>query len=155
MAFDLSTTVTGVVLGGLTAPTYILTADTAPLINARQSIVTSLGGTQTGVRTHSPSDPFSVTVIKPLRALGLPRANPITGSIGPAGRNKNSIKFRKGTLPLVGQNPQVSEITIDAFIVAGAEINDKPNLAALWSMAAAFCSREAANAYAANTTGNI
>lgn len=155
MPLDITTVVTGTVLNGFTAPTYSLTADTAPLINSRQSIVTALGGTQTGVRTHAPSDPFSVTVVKPLRYLPMPRANNVTGVVGQVGRNRTLIKVRKGTLPLASQNAQVSEINVESLIVAGAEVNDTANIAAMYSFLSALFAREAANVLNAVKTGNI
>lgn len=153
---DITTTVTGVVIGGFTAPTYTLSLDTPPTINSRRSIVTGLGGTQTGVRSHAPTDPFDITVSKPLRSLPLPRTNPTSGAVpSSVGRNRYDTRFRKGTIPLVGQSPQTSEILITENIVAGAEVNDKPNLYALWSLAAAHCLREAANHAYKEMTGSI
>lgn len=155
MSFDINTAVTGAAMTGLTTPTYTLSSDQPPSINARQSIVTALGGTQTGVRTHSPSDPFSLTPVKPVKALPPPRPNPVTGVVGPAGRNKTSVLFRKGTVPVVGQNPQVSDVRLEMNIIAGAEINDKPNVAALLSLVGGWVNREMINLYVAGTTGSI
>lgn len=151
---DLTTTITGTAVGGLTAPTFTLTTDQSPSNNSRQSIVTALGGTQTGVRTHSPSDPFSITVVKPVVPVSYPKAN-LQGVLGKAGRNKYSILVRKGTIPLVGQNPQISSVRIDFDVVSGAEVNDKANIAAMLSAAAAYGLRELANEYLMVTTGSI
>lgn len=156
MPIDITTTVTGLAIGGLTAPTYALTADTGPTINSRRSIVTALGGTQTGVRIHAPTDPFDITVSKPLRSLPVPRPNPISGVVPAAvGRNRYETRFRKGTLPLMGQSPQVSEIMIQENIVSGADVNDAANLAAMYSLAAAHLNREAANHLSKAKTGSI
>lgn len=155
MSLDLATTVTGAVIGGFTAPTYVLGADNAPNSNSRQAMVTGLGGTQTGVTSHTVTDPFTFTVVRPKNFISPPRANPVTGAVGTAGRNKTSLLFRKGTKPLVGQAAQVSDVKVDINIVAGAETNDAANVAALLSLAAAACQREAANILLAVKTGNI
>lgn len=154
MALDLTTAVTGVVIGGFTTPGYTLSADTPPTPNSKQSIVSALTGTQTNVRAHSVSDPFTITVTKPLTAVPYPQVA-TNGTLGRAGRNKYTTLIRKGTIPLVGQAPQVSEVRIEAQIVAGADVNDAANLAAMWSLAAAFAQREAANYLVMSRTGGI
>jgi hypothetical protein len=154
MALDITTSITGVVLNGFSAPTYTLALDTPPANNAKQSIVTALGGTQTGVRTHTPSDPFSITVSKPVIPVPYPKTN-LQGVVGKAGRNKYVMLIRKGTLPLTGQSPQVSDLRIETNVVSGADVNDKANLAALYSAGAALLNREAANLLVASTTGSI
>lgn len=60
MAYSPSSPVTGGTQTGLTSPTYTLTADIAPSALGKQHAVTALGGTQTGVRTSSAADPFTV-----------------------------------------------------------------------------------------------
>lgn len=154
MTINISTAVTGTVLNGFTTPGYTLAADTPPSPNAKQSIVSALTGTQTGVRAHSPSDPFSITVTKPLIAVPYPKAN-VNGFLGNAGRNKYTIYVRKGTIPLAGQNAQVSDLKIETNVVSGAEVNDKANLAALYSLASALLAREAAGLLDTATQGNI
>lgn len=154
MAFDISTSITGVVLNGFTTPGYSLTADSNPSPNSRQAIVTALTGTQSGVRTHSPSDPFSITVSKPVVPVSYPRAN-AQGILGKAGRNKYTIYLRKGTIPLVGQAPQISDLKIETNVVSGSEVNDVANLAALYSAGAALLQREANNLLTAAKTGSV
>lgn len=152
--FDLSTTINGVVVNGFTAPTYSLTADTGPTSSSRQAIVATIGGTQTGVRTHSPSDPFSIAVSKNPIPVAYPKAN-LQGVVGKTGRNKYTILLRKGTIPLAGQVAQVSDLRIETNVVSGAEVNDAANLAAMYSAGAAFLTREAANLLVAAKTGGI
>jgi len=65
MTISYTNPVTGAAQTGLTSPTYTLVADIAPDVNGRQWAVSALGGTQTGVRTHSASDPFTITVMRP------------------------------------------------------------------------------------------
>lgn len=142
MSFTMSGVITGATVTGLTSPTYTLTADTAADDNARQSVVTTLGGTQTGVITHAVSAPFSVTVTRPksLRTLG--KAN-LNGLIPNVGRNTYGMLFRKGAVPLSGQPYQIALIRASAEIPAGSELNDKPNLAALASLFGGFSSTNA------------
>jgi hypothetical protein len=155
MSLDLNTTITGNAMTGLTTPTYTLATDNPPQINARQSIVTTLGGTQTGVRTHAPSDPFTLTAIKPLKPIGYPRANPVTGAIPQVGRNKYILKLRKGLIPLAGQNPQLAEFDLTCQIPAGAEVNDQINIAAALSALTALINREGPNLFVMVKTANI
>ncbi len=155
MSLDLSTTITGIAINGFTAPTYVLAADQAPAQNARQAYVATLGGTQAGVTAHAVSDPFTITAYRPKNVVLPPRPNPISGTVGNAGYNSIRTLFRKGTKPLVGQNPQISTIDIKANIIAGAEVNDLANVAALYSAASAFLAREAANYLLASRTASI
>lgn len=152
--YDISTLITGVTANGLTSPTFTLASDNQPSLNSRSAIVTSLGGTQTGVRTHSPSDPFSITVVKPVTYAGVPAA-PAVGAIGRVQRNKTSAVFRKGVIPLTGQAAQLAEIRVDMMIPAGAEVYDKPNIAAVQAAVAAWIARELTNSYLAVTTGSV
>lgn len=141
MSFTMSGAVTGATVTGLTSPTYTLTADTTT-DDARQSVVSALGGTQTGVISHSVSAPFTVTVTKPksLRTLG--KAN-LNGLISNVGRNTYGILIRKGAVPLAGQPYQIALIRCNAEIPAGSELNDKPNLAALASFFGGFANSNA------------
>lgn len=151
MPINLTTAITGVVLNGFTAPTYTLTEDRGPNNWTKQSVVTALGGTQTGVRTHSPSDPFTISVSKQAQPVAAPKLG-FNGVLGRLGRNKVSFLLRKGTIPLVNQAAQVSDLRIEVNTVSGAEVNDKANLAAMLSAGAALLNREAANLLDATTT---
>lgn len=155
MSLDLTTSVNGVAVTGLTSPTYTLTADSPPANNARQSLVTALGGTQTGVRTHSPSDPFTITVTKPNQAASYPRVSANGLKIGKTTRNKYTVLIRKGTVPLAGQPAEVSDIRVEFNVVSGAEVNDKANLAASLSLLAGWATREANNLFTMETTGSV
>jgi hypothetical protein len=64
MSFAPTSPVTGAAQSGLTAPTYTLTADVAPAQNAKQYAVTALGGTQTGVISHSVAAPFTLAMFR-------------------------------------------------------------------------------------------
>lgn len=134
MTMSISTPVTGGAQTGLTSPTYTLTADQAPDFNSRQWAVTALGGTQTGVTTHSVAAPFTVTVSRPklFRALGKP--NPITGLVKDVPMNRYQVLVRKGCLPLANQ-PYATALLYGTFnIPAGADTYDPANIRAALSL---------------------
>lgn len=81
---------------GFTSPVYNVVSDSAPDNMSKQWYVGSLGGTQTGVTTHSVSKPFTVTFKRPttLKVLGNP--NPSTGAYSAAGTNTFTVLTRKG-----------------------------------------------------------
>lgn len=130
MSIALSSPITGTAQMGLTSPTYSVVADTAPGSNGKQWAVTALGGTQTNVRTHSASDPFTLTFERPATVRQAPIPNPITGIIGNVPRNNYTIRLRKGVLPLAGQNPQVMLFTGSYSVPAGADLADAANVRA-------------------------
>lgn len=154
MAINLTTALTGKVIGAFTAPTYTLAEDRGPNNWTKQSIVTAAGGTQTGVRTHSPSDPFTISVSKQAQPAAAPKAG-YNGVLGKVGRNKIEALVRKGTIPLTGQASQVSEIRIGISTVSGAEVNDVPNVTAMYVAAHAVLDRELANFLLATQTNSI
>lgn len=111
MSFALTSPITGQAQTGLTSPTYTHVTDSAPDITGKQVAVTALGGTQTGVTTHSMSSPFTITFFRPkvFRFLGKP--NPTTGLIKDVPRNSFKLITRKGVLPLAGQPFRNMQIT--------------------------------------------
>lgn len=131
---NLSATVTGAAITGLTSPTYGVTVDSSPVGNVNKSwVVTSLGGTQTGVTLHSISDPFTFSVRMPaaLATVGVVDA---TGVYRAASR-KNIYEFltRKGMPPITGQAPQVGIGRHRYEIPAGSETASAIQLAAMLS----------------------
>jgi len=134
MSFTPSTPVTGAAVTGLTSPTYTLTADTAPAVNAKQYYVSALGGTQTGVTTHSVSSPFTVAMWRPLilkavaffsSLIGFKQANPI---------NRYSYVVIKGATPASGATAQNIVMKCSIEIPAGVETYDVVNLKAAISL---------------------
>lgn len=121
MTIALTSPVTGTAQTGLTSPTYTHVADTPPNAYSKQYAVTALGGTQTGVDVHGASNPFTITFSRPQQIRSAPVANPVTGVIGNSPRNVYSVLVRKGTIPLTGQNPQISVLRCDFSVVAGAD----------------------------------
>lgn len=133
MSITLSGAVTGGAQTGFTAPTYTVTADTAPNATSKQWLVSALGGTQAGVVVHSIANPFTITAFRQpvLRTLG--GANPITGVIDTRARNVLRIVARKGALPYTS-GPTLPAIFRGEFdIPAGADFTDPASLRALVS----------------------
>ncbi len=142
MAITMTGVITGAAVTGLTTPTYTLTADTAADDNTRQSAVTALGGTQTGVSVHSVSNPFTSTVSRPRTLKTLGKAN-LNGLISNVGRNTYKWLVRKGALPLAGQPTAISLIRTDFEVPAGTESADLINLKAMLSFWGGFANSNA------------
>lgn len=133
MAFSPSSPVTGSAQTGLTSPTFTLTADAAPVSHAKQWAVTTLGGTQTGVETHSASFPFTLTAFKTASPKGLPVANTGTGIVGSVPRNVQKYITRKGVYVNTTQTDRVV-ITTMIDMPAGADVADPESIRAAISL---------------------
>lgn len=133
MSVTLTSPITGAAQTGLTSPTYTHVVDVAPDPSGKQVAVTALGGTQTGVTTHSIASPFTLTQFRPkvFRYLGKP--NPTTGLIKDVPRNTFKFITRKGVTPLAGQPFQTLQITTIVDLPAGADTADAPNVRAALS----------------------
>lgn len=133
MSFGPSSPVTGAAQTGLTSPTYTLTADVPPNSHSEQLAVTALGGTQTGVTSHSVSSPFTITMERPANPRLLPNANPVTGVVSSIPRNVYTFRTRKGVLPLAGQAKQVMLVETRISVPAGADEADSASIRAALS----------------------
>lgn len=134
MAISLSGVITGGAQTGLTSPAYTLTVDVPPEQNGKQSVVTSIGGTQTGVLAHSIGNPFTVSFFRPKVMKTLGGANPVTGVISPIARNRFKWIFRKGVLPY-SESPALPAVCrVELDVPAGADFTDPNNLRALLSL---------------------
>lgn len=133
MSFAPASPLTGATVSGLTSPTYTLTTDVAPNINGKQYAVTALGGTQTGVETHTVSKPFTLTFFRPATLRTLPQANPLTGVIKNVPVNSYKLITRKGVMPAASQVPVVARITTTIEVPAGADTYEPEDLRALIS----------------------
>lgn len=133
MTITVTSPITGTAQTGLTAPTYTLTADIAPDANGKQNAVTALGGTQTGVTSHSVAAPFTVTAVRPkvFKALGKP--NPTTGLIKDVPVNVYKVITRKGVLPLAGQPYVIALCKTEISVPAGSDLADAANIRAMLS----------------------
>lgn len=137
MAF--STSVSGQIVTGLTTPSYTLSPDIPPALNAKQWLVSALGGTQTGVTAHSVSFPFTVTIFRPLVPKQAPFPNRATGIIvnNPVNTYKRIVRkggFYNTSVTQLGTMVSVDTITIPANMDAV----DKPDIAAFFSMKGGF-----------------
>lgn len=137
MTVNVTGAVTGAVVNGFTAPTYTLSADSAPTSFGKQGAVTALGGTQTGVLAHSVDIPFTFTTTRPavLKRLEDSQLIGTTGRYARVPNNTYSSLIRKGLYVAPGQM-SVGRIRIIEDIPAGAVNQDLANVAAMYSLAA-------------------
>lgn len=133
MAFSLTTPVTGQAQTGFTSPTYTIAADTPPAINAKQYVVTALGGTQTGATASSVSSPFTVSMFRPavFASAGSLDANNVLRGVG---YNDYAIIVRKGMLPLAGQPAMLATFTLKMHIPGGADTASPAEIRAALSL---------------------
>jgi hypothetical protein len=134
MSFGPSSPVTGAPQTGLTSPTYTITSTSGPNAHSEQYAVTALGGTQTGVDTHSVSNPFTLTMELPanFRQIGVP--NPVTGVITNVPNNVYKLRVRKGVEPASGQSNRVAMAELKISVPAGADENDAASVRAMLSL---------------------
>lgn len=131
MSVTLDGSVTGGAQTGFTSPTFTLTVDKDT--KKTNGYVSATGGTQVGVRTHSISDPFQVSVTIPdnYRLVG---GVPSNGILPPQPKNTTRVRVVKGVLPLAGQAAQMMEIDCQIKIPAGADAADAANIRGALSM---------------------
>jgi hypothetical protein len=134
MSFSPSSPVTGAAVTGLTSPTYTLTAATASAANVKQYYVSALGGTQTGVTTHSVGSPFAIAMSVPLVTQVASFFSSLTGFKGKNPLNRYVIKVVKGCTPATGAPPQIMTMRMEIDVPAGAENIDAVNVAAALSL---------------------
>lgn len=130
--------ITGAAVTGLTSPTFTIVADAAPAPNGKQWLVTTLGGTQTGVTAHSTASPFFLAIYKPLKLKRLGAIVPATGQAAAFPRNSFTSVFGKGMLPLAGQPIQTAIVRLSFDIPAGADLADPTSIKSLISMVAGY-----------------
>lgn len=143
MAYNVTSPVTGSAQTGFTSPTYTLTADVAPDVNGKQSVVTALGGTQSGVTVSSISSPFTVTFWRPkvLRVIGNPGSNGIIGNV-PV--NTWKLITRKGVTPALNQPARPMLVTTQIDVPAGADTYDSANVRAAIALHIGVLSQQSA-----------
>lgn len=134
MSIAISSPITGAVQTGLTSPTYTVTPDVAPPGNPGEQVaVTALGGTQTGVASHSVSSPFTMNFTRPASPRVLGNPNPTTGIVGQVPMNTYKVITRKGVTPLAGQPIKVMNITTTIDVPAGSDLADPLSIKAALS----------------------
>lgn len=144
MTILVTTPVTGGAQTGFTSPTYTVGTDQAPDVNAKQSFVSALGGTQAGVTTHAVASPFTLTFWRPKAAKVLPRLSP-NGVLGTVPRNVYSVITRKGVTVLTGQPIETATIETKISIPAGSDVADIANLRAMFSLHIGGLNQQSAN----------
>jgi hypothetical protein len=154
MAFAPVSPVVGATVTGLTNPTYTLTADLAPSATGKQYAVTALGGTQTSVRTHTISSPFTVTWFRDPQFKQLPPLNQ-NGELARVPMNKHRFIMRVGLQPLAGQAYRTGIIRCEMDIPAGSELADPAQLKAAFSCLGGILSVNADAHYSSVSTGVI
>lgn len=136
MAISLASPVTGAAITGLTSPTYTFVQDTAPPVDqgvAKSWFVSQLGGTQTGVETHTIGSPFTVSWKHP-KVLALPGVVDVSGVMrSPVKRNTYELITRKGGRPVVGQAQRLNMIRTAFSVEAGVETADPQQVLAMLS----------------------
>lgn len=132
MAFNPTSPVTGKPITGLTSPTFTLTGDSAPSPNARQFVVSQLGGTQAGVVAHGLSNQYTLTAFKPVSVKALPALGS-NGVLRAFPRNTFEFLFRKHVGVLANQPVQMAMIRTIVTIPAGSDTYDAASLKSLWS----------------------
>jgi hypothetical protein len=133
MTISVNAALTGGAQTGFTSPVYNNVADKAPDVNSTQVAVTSLGGTQAGVRAHSISDPFTINWFKPKTPRSLPNPNPVTGKYGDVPFNRMGFIVRKGVNYAANQAPLIAVARVYIDVPAGADSYDAANVRALIS----------------------
>jgi len=133
MPFNLTSPITGAAQTGLTSPTYTLTQDNPPAINAKQWVASAIGGTQSGVVAHSVAAPFTVSMFRPQNPQVLKPVNAVTGVLDRVPMNTYKVITRKGVLPLAGQAYRNMIITTMIEVPAGADTADPANVRAALS----------------------
>lgn len=130
--FTFTSPVTGSAIVGLTTPSYTVVQDTALSLFSKQIAVSVLGGTQTGVTSHSISSPFTGTVSRPSVLKQI--AYNSNGTVKNIPVNAYRVLCRKGVTPVAGVIKNAS-IDIAINVPAGSETLDAANLSALFSFA--------------------
>jgi len=134
MSITVPGSVTGAAINGLTTPSFTVTADYADA-RVKQSYVSALGGTQTGVVAHSADVPFVMKITKPstLRTLGIP--NPLTGIVSNIPKNTYGLNFIKG-VNVNATNKAISQLRLVWDVPAGSVSQDLNSLKSMLSFAA-------------------
>lgn len=154
--FSPSSPVTGAAQTGLTTPTYTLNADNAPSLLSKQWFVSALGGTQTGVVTHSVARPFTLSIFRP-GAMAQPPVASSNGIVSAFPRNvfKRIVRKSVSVSPDASVPKQNVIITVTYSIPAGAETYDEPNVRAALSLSAGLDSPTADALFDSFKTGTI
>lgn len=153
MTFNPSSPVSGAAISGLTTPTFTLTQDTAPGSNGKQFAVTALGGTQTGVDTHSVSKPFTHTFFRPQQLKVLPAPSNASGVVKNIPVNTYKLVSRKGAVPAANNSPRIPVMTTTFDIPAGCEAYEPEEIKAMLSAHVGLLVQQLDGIFSTITTG--
>lgn len=132
MTWAPSTPITGTAQAGFTTPGYIHSADTYPGVNGKQVAITSVTGTQVGVRSHTVSDPFTLSGGRPTSLRSLPAVNG-NGGYSSVPRNTYFVITRKGVNIAANQPSVTMLVSTKVEVPAGSDAYDAPNVRAALS----------------------
>lgn len=156
MTIAVTTPIAGEAQSGLTSPTYTNVADTNPDNNAKQWLVSALGGTQTGVLPHAISTPFTIAFWRPKAFKMISWVGNVVGSqIKAVPKNVYKIITRKGVLVAADQAPQIMIITTEISVPAGADSYDSLSVKAAVSAHFGVVSQQSSNVGDLVTTGSL
>jgi hypothetical protein len=130
-------TITGQAQTGFTSPTYTTAADGTDA-RSKKYVVTGLGGTQTDVRAHSVSDPFSIIVTRPIAPKSLPAANAVTGVYQSVPKNTYGFHVVKGVQVASSNQIALAHARLTLDVPAGSDAEDAANLRAMVSFLLGF-----------------
>lgn len=139
--------ITGAIVAGLTSPTYTGASDAFPGTNPGEQVaITTLGGTQTSVRTHSVGNPFTISFWRSANLYPAPLPNPNTGLL-PASKamNRHGMIARVGVIPLAGQAAQPMYIRVTCDVPPGADTADPQQIRAAISATFGALAQQASN----------
>lgn len=140
MPWSPDSSTTGGTITGFTTPTFTLTDDIAPVVNAKQKTVTAVSGVGTGT-ANTASRPFTETFYKPAAVKALPAANPVSGLRGQVPNNQYKLVIRKGgyaaaDVPVTA----IARLTID--VPAGMETYNPDEVKSLVSFLVGLLNEE-------------
>jgi len=127
MPINLTTATLASTTQSVAAATYSFSAD-LPLDNrSKVAVVSTLGGTQTGVTTHAVGSPKQMIFKKPAD-FKLPSAyNSASGTYGKVPKNTHRIIFR-GAAKVAANQWESLPINLDIGVPAGAPTFDRANV---------------------------
>lgn len=155
MAISPTSPITGGSQTGFSSPTYTFVQDMAPTANGKQIAVTAVGGTQTGVTTHSASSPFTLNFVRPNKLASLQAVAGMNKPLGSVPLNRYKLIVRKGVTVLAGQPIQVMPIEVSIGIPAGADVADPSNVRAAISATIGYLSQLSAGIGDTGVTGTV
>jgi len=146
MAINLTGPTAAVTTATLTAATYTYSADMANDNRSKVYVVTSLGGTQTGVSAHTVDAPKMFIIKKPAVFQQPSAYNTVSGRYGKVPKNVTRVLF-KGSAKVAANQWELLPISLDIGVPAGATSYDRANvdasvcafIAALWDQKEELC----------------